>query len=149
MINSKEIGGHTYAFGKMDARRQFHVARRVGPLLALMGNVAAAVAHIPASDEAKAENAQNEEAAGRFLLFMGPLAEKLQEMSDEDLDYVINACLSVTSRKEGERWAPMMAADGRSFMFQDLALPQLLQLTVESLRENLGNFFDTVGGALA
>lgn len=144
-MNTQEINGHTYRFDRMDARKQFHVARKVGPLLAMMGNVAAAVGHLPTAAEAQAEKEQ--EAAGRFLLFMGPLAERLQEMSTADLDFVIDTCLSTAHRKEGDRWAPVMAGDGHTMMFADITMQTMLQITMGALRENLGNFFDLVGGA--
>jgi hypothetical protein len=40
MNDTVEVGGFQYRIGRIDARKQFHVARRLAPLLAGMSSVA-------------------------------------------------------------------------------------------------------------
>lgn len=118
-----QINGNTYRIGKLDARTQFHVARRLAPLLAGIG---------------KTLN-QPKNKDDLFSTF-GPLADALSRMSDEDTDYVLDKCLSVTQRAQGNQFAPVMASNGR-MMFDDIDLPAMMQLAVAVIRENIGGFF--------
>lgn len=118
-----QINGNTYRIGKLDARTQFHVARRLAPLLAGIG---------------KTLN-QPKNKDDLFSTF-GPLADALSSMSDEDTDYVLDKCLSVVHRAQGNQFAPVMTTNGR-MMFDDIDLPSMMQLAVTVVRENIGGFF--------
>ena len=96
-------------------------ARRIAPLLAGLGDVL------------------KEDAKG-FSKIISPIAEALSRMSDDDTDYVIDACLLVVQRKQGETWQSVVARNG-SLMFDDIDLPAMLQLTVAVIQQNLGSFF--------
>ncbi len=121
MSDTVEVGGHTYRIGRMPAREQFHVVRRLGP--AIMGFLASAVAK------------------GGIAGAIGPIIDHLSKMSDEDSDYVLDHCMGVVSRAQpnGE-WAKVRAPNG-ALMFQDIELPQLINLTRAVLTENLRGFF--------
>jgi hypothetical protein len=116
-----EIKGVNYRCGRMDAKKQFHVARRLAPLLAGLGG------------------AIKGDAAG-FTELISPIADALSKMSDKDTDYVIDTCLLVVQRRQGDAWQSVTARDG-SLMFDDIDLPALLQLTVAVIQQNLGSFF--------
>ena len=116
----------------MDARTQFHVTRRIAPLLATLGQAADIFGQLASMGPQG------------MLAIMSPLAERLAGMPEQDLDYVINKALAVTSRVEGERMAPVMV--GEAIMFADITGEQLMSLTVHCLQENLGNFFDLALG---
>jgi hypothetical protein len=71
-----------------------------------------------------------------ILAGIGDVATALR---DEDLDYVLNACLDVTERKQsGGKWAPLRA--NGAVMFDGLTLPVLLQVAFHVIRRNLGDF---------
>ena len=129
-MNSTEINGINYTIGKLDAFTQLHVARRLAPVLAGMFT---AFRHAP----------EIANAADDSILAMatGPLAETLAKMSNEDVDYVVNACLSVCQRQQAKGWAKVMV--NGSLMFSDIELDALLGLTVAVIQENLGRFFST------
>jgi hypothetical protein len=116
-----EVSGNVYRIGRMDARKQFHVSRRLAPLLAGLGGAIAG---------------KKEDIASTFQ----PIAEALAQMSDEDTDYILDNCLAVVSRQQGNQFAPVMARGG-NMMFEDIDLPTMMQLTITVIRENLGGFF--------
>jgi hypothetical protein len=116
-----EISGQQYRIGRLDAKRQFHVARRLAPLLAGLGG------------------ALKGEAKG-FAEMVSPIAEALAKMSDEDTDYVLDTCLLVVQRQSGQGWQSVMVKNG-GLLFQDIDLPAMLQLTVAVIQQNLGSFF--------
>lgn len=116
-----EIGGQQYRIGRLDAKKQFHVARRLAPLLAGLGG---------------ALQAESKE----FVQLVAPIADALSKMSDEDTDYVIDTCLAVVQRRQNNQWASVVVRNG-GLMFQDIDMAQMLQLTVAVIQGNLGNFF--------
>lgn len=116
-----EINGVQYRSDRMDAKKQFHVARRLAPLLAGLGG------------------ALKGDKAG-FSEFIGPIAEALSKMSDEDTDYVIDACLRLVHRRQGEVWQAVTTRSG-DLMFDDIDLPVMLRLTVAVIQQSLGGFF--------
>lgn len=129
-MNEIRIGDSTYQIGKLPAMTQFHVVRRVGPVIATMGNT---VTKLMA-------NGGNLGDEGNLMQVMGVVSEVVAKMSDADVEYVIYACLAQVKRKQGERFAPFMT--GNQFMFQaDTDMQLMMRLTFETLRENLGSFF--------
>lgn len=127
MTTDIEVNGQRYRVGKLDAMKQFHVSRRLGPLLATMG------ISLSVLGKGAEEFDLNE-----FLPLLEPITKMMAEMSDEDADYIIFTCLSVVTRLQGGRPAPV--SSGRQLMFHDIEMPTLLRLTVEVLKGNLANF---------
>ena len=122
------IGGQDYTIGKLDARRAFHVARRLAPVMSAMAG----------------------EEGGEPMNALGSMSEALAKMRDEDADHVINSCLSVCQRKNevhGTGWSPVAASNGR-LMFQDIDLPQMMQLVWAVIQENLSSFFSGLPSGL-
>lgn len=87
-----EIGGVQYRAATMDARRQFHVARRLSMLF-----------KAPASALQSLNVKTNDGTAEAITGFFDAIAE----MPDRDLDYVIDACLDTVSRKDGGAWTAL------------------------------------------
>lgn len=126
MNDTVEVGGFSYRIGRIDARKQFHVSRRLMPLLAGLGGAAAL---------------KSQAGADGFKKFLVPISEVLSKMSDEDVDYVLDACLSVCQRLQPNgQGAPVMARGG-GMMFNDIDMGQMVQLSVHVIRENLSGFF--------
>ena len=122
-MSTTEINGHTYAIGKMDARRQFHVARRLAPVM--MGLM-------KASGQEKAD----------FVTTVGPLAEAVSGLSDEDCDYVLDSCLDVVSRLDEKAGGkPIKIVRGGVLAYQDITMPEIIQLAVAVIQDNLSGFF--------
>lgn len=139
----REVGGVGYRIERLDAMKQFHVARRIAPVLPAL--VAALPSEPPPNPEAAAEGEAPKglpAVTDEFFAALGPLTEAVAKMPDEDANFIISTCLGVCLRanKHGTGWSPVMAPNGR-LMFQDIELPQMLQLTWAVIEENLGGFF--------
>lgn len=116
-----EVGGQKYRIGRIDARKQFHVARRLAPLLAGMSGLTG-------------------KSVG-FEAFIGPLTDALSGMSDEDVDYVLDVCLGVCQRLQLNGQGAPVIARGGGLMFEDIDMGQMIQLAVKVIQDNLGSFF--------
>lgn len=116
------IGDKVYRTGKMDAKTQFHVVRRLLPL----------VSSITSIDREKITAETMVQA----------IAEAIAKLSDQEVDYVLNRALSVCSRLEGgNAWMPVWNARADRLQYEDIDLSAMMQLTVAVLQENLGGFF--------
>lgn len=135
------LGADVYRIGKINAWTQFHVVRRLTPLLTAM---AAAIREkkkplltSPDPDEAGME---------KMMEGMVAMAEVLATMKDEDCDYVIRACLSVCQKKQGNMWSSMLSSDGHLMFSENTSLSNLLKLTSATLQhqEGLIDFFQNL-----
>lgn len=139
-----KIGEHEYSVGRLSARQQYHLARKIAPaVFALNSSRADAAKMLPKGlftetgmDESKFDSS----AEKALALVFGKLADALAGMSEADSDYVINTCLSVCQRKQQGGWQKVMTPNG-SMMFEDMDLRTLVQLTLGVIKENLGSFF--------
>lgn len=130
-----ELNGQAYRLNKLNAMTQFHVSRKLAsvlpsvlPLLSSVRNGALAAAMAGDADElAKAAE---------------PFGKALAEMSDENANYVLNTCLSVVLRKQGDSWRPLQSPEC-VLLFDDVDLGTLLPLVFRVLKESLGGF---IGG---
>lgn len=143
------IGERTYRTGKLNAFKQLHVARRVAPVMMSLGKTLELV--LGATPAKKANDAEAEglasvqpedttKADANAMVAMLPLAEALAAMKEEDVDYVINACLAVCELKQGDAWQRVQAGNGR-LMFDFIDLPIMMELTMTVIKENLVPFF--------
>lgn len=127
-MSQKTFDGVAYNIGNLDTFTQFHVGRRIMPIV---GRV------LPAIPILIAEGVTEEQ---RILLVAPMVAGELSQMTDADSEYVIHKCLAVVKRKdETGGWAKMM--DGRSLMFQDIKLNTMIGLVLAVIKENMGDFF--------
>ena len=132
-------GAHTYRANKLPAMKQAHVVRRLAPFLsALMGAVpegqAKTMLKAPKGKDSKAD------VAALGVAALGPLLDTLASMTDEQVEYVIHACLSVVERKQSTGgWAPAMS--GEQLQFEDLDMTGLLAITRNVLQRDLAGFF--------
>lgn len=118
------INNIKYQIGKLDAFKQLHLARRLAPCLFALGKVSS-------------ENLDIEGSAA--LALMGPIAEALSKMDDNDVNYIVTTCLNVCERQQSQGFARVM--NGSNLMFQDIDLSIMMQLAIAVIKENLGNFF--------
>lgn len=116
-----ELDGHTYRVGKLDARAQFHIVRRLAPVL---GELA------PALQGGKGG-----------LDALPPIATAVAKLSDADADYCIFGLLKVVSRRQpnGLGWGPVSTEN--LLMYDDIGMTQMLKLAWEALTFNMSGFF--------
>lgn len=118
------VGEKEYKSGKLSAFQQFHVARKLGPMLAKM-----------------APSAQVNGEATSVLSLMAPMLDALSQASEADCDYVLQRCLSVVQRHQGNNaWAPIWNDAAKRFQFEDIDMVTMLEIAVQVLMDNLGNF---------
>ncbi|HET6804876.1 MAG TPA: hypothetical protein VFH59_05465 [Frateuria sp.] len=117
-----EINGQQYRAAKLDAFKQFHVSRRLAPVLSgLAGTV--------------------EDGAADFSAFLQPIAEAVARMSDADCDFILDACLASVQRQQGTSWSFIYAGAKQALMFDDIDMAVMLQIAAKVIQENLGGFF--------
>lgn len=128
-----ELGGQVYRTGKLDAMRQFHLSRRLAPIIPPL---------IPVF--IKLKNGGLEQDMLGFAGALGPFADGLAAMSDEASEYILGTCLSVVQRKGGKTWANVWDVQGKVCMFDDMQLPDMVQLTLRVIQDNLGPFISGI-----
>lgn len=130
-----EIGGKKYKLNKINAMIQFHIVRRVGPLVAdsfgVMGKIA----------KTKTAGLSQEKQLEQFAKMAEPIMKGLSKLSDEDSEYVLYRLLAAVEIHQPEHniWARVASSD--SGMQFDLDLPVMMQLAVKSFMFNLKGFF--------
>ncbi len=133
-----QIGGSLYRTkGKIDARQQFHIARRLAPLvgqIVSLGPLLQTALSGPAIDPSAVE------------ALIVPFSTALAKIPDEDCDYVLDRCLSVVQAQRTQPngavvWADVWSGRVGRMMFEDITLPQMMQIAAEVLQENLAGFF--------
>ncbi|MCA7959508.1 hypothetical protein LGM14_18580 [Burkholderia multivorans] len=170
MATEIELNGTRYAIGKLSAMQQFHVSRRIAPIIPPMipvlmkfyaeleqadvarhQAVANAALATLAEGEAPGQEAEAPPPAAdksRELLSMvdaiapvlQPFADALAGLKDEDAEYVFGTCLSVVERWQGAGWAKVWNITHKTSMFDDIGIDVMLPLVVRVVVANLGSF---------
>lgn len=136
-MNTFSCGEYNYSASKMDARKQFHVVRRMAPFLGGL---------LPSF--AKLEGKKMSEASTEEMMSVLPgVADALAGMDDETADYVIFGLLACARRQQdqGLGWAPV--SNGNAIMFDDIDMAQMLTIAGRVLVANLGSFFAVLKSA--
>ena len=108
-----EVNGKEYRLAKLNAMTQFHVSRRIMPIIASM--------------------AGDGDVMSKILGAVGHL-------SDEDSEYVIGKCLTGCLRKRDDGGYAKIYQNG-NFLFEDIGLAEIIRLTMATIEENLTDFF--------
>lgn len=147
-MTTTTIDGNNYRAGRLNALQQFHVGRRLAPIMAAMGAKAVSLT-APVGD--RASDREGAEPAGNMLADFVPMlpviAEIISKMSDEDTDYVIFTSLSAIEREAVPgQWQLMVPNPAqRRLMFQDIDAAVMMRLVAFSLQENLSGFLKVLG----
>ena len=132
-----EIGGQVYRLGQMDAMLQFHVARKLAPVVASLGT---SVFELKAASEPLEQDQW-------ILKALGPVMNVVASMDKDAVDFIMTSSLGVVSRRaEDGRFTAIQVAN--KLMFLDINMPTMFRLVVEVLKENLGSFFGEALGGL-
>jgi hypothetical protein len=130
-----EIGSRKFKLGKIDAFKQFHIVRRIGPILSDM---------LPAMKDVQkvgmGDNLTESQKLDAFAEIAAPIMTGISKLSDQDADRVLFGLLgSVEVQQPGGNWAKV--ATDSMLMIQDLELPVLLQIAGRAFAFNLSGFF--------
>jgi len=129
-----DVDGHHYRARKMNAFQQFHVARRLAPLISEMLQMGDAL------------RAMGEDPKKLIV----PFADALSRVSDDDCNYVLGVCLSMVQRMQGGNgagiaWADAWSERAHRVMFEDIDnLQPMMEIVVNVLMDNLQGFFGGV-----
>ncbi len=131
-----ELGGKKFKLNKIDAFKQFHIVRRLAPILAdlipAMKNMAATAKNMASASESEKFEA--------FAEIATPLLNGLSKLSDTDANLVLHGLLaSVGMSQQPAGWAKI--SNGEMLMFADMELPILLQLAGRAFSFNMSAFF--------
>lgn len=130
-----EIGSRKFKLSKIDAFKQFHIVRRIGPILSDL---------LPAMrDAGKFKNMDllsEDEKLEQIAKFAAPFMTGLSKLTDADADLVLFGLLSSVEMQQAQgNWAKI--ASNSMLMMQDLELPILLQIAGRAFMFNLSGFF--------
>jgi hypothetical protein len=128
-----EVNGRKFKLSKLDAFKQFHVVRRLGPIL---GDIIPVAKELKNLDAAKLNEEQQFDAIAKLAQ---PIMSGLSRLSDADAEVVLNGLLSGVEVQHMGAWARIVR-DGH-MMIQDMELPLLLQCAGRSFVYNLAGFF--------
>lgn len=125
------IGEKQFRSGKLDAMKQFHVSRRIAPIIPTL---------VPIFVKVAKDGGSTGDIEGIAEL-LGPFAEGIASLSDESSEYVISTCLSVVRRQTGaNQWAFVWNQQGNTCMFDDMDIGDIIQIVVKVISESLGPF---------
>jgi hypothetical protein len=143
------VKGTEYKFEKIDALSQFHIVRRLAPIV---GELAAVVANsgILKSGKKFEEMSFNELDFDAIAKDITPVLSSLSKIPDEDMNYALFGLLKGVYRKQdGGGWA-RVTTDTRLFMFEDIKqdLQLMMVLAGKSFSANLGGFINALPSGL-
>ncbi|MCG7221219.1 MULTISPECIES: phage tail assembly chaperone [Acinetobacter] len=131
------IGEHDYTIGRLNALDQFHVSRKIAPIVPTLMPIISEVAKADLDaiiDSIKEGNNDDLDDLEPLAQALEPLMDAFSKMPEEDVNYIIHKCLSVVKRGSS------VVCRGQSIMFDDLDMVQILPLVVAVIRVSLGNF---------
>ncbi len=133
MATEFEQGGAKYRIKKLNAIEQWHLNRKIAPLLPPLIPVFLKIARTKGGLTGDIEGVAS---------FLGPFAEGIAGMSDEASEYVINTCLSAIQREvTANVWSPVWSAAGRTSPFPELNdLSNVIPMVVKVIWDALGPF---------
>lgn len=129
------VGTKDFKLCKIDAFKQFHIVRRIAPILSeLLPSLAGAQKIATQKDLSESEKFEE------FAKIAAPFMAGLSKLSDEDSNRVLFGLLSsVEVKQESGNWAKV--STDSMLMMQDLELPVLLQIAGKAFMFNLAGFF--------
>lgn len=126
------LAGNVYRIGKMGTFDQFHLTRKLAPIVPKLAPALIAYS--------KSSSAKSDDGIEGLVGAFAPFADMLASMSKEDSEFILVAGLSVVQRMDGAGWVNAWNTAANVPQFQDIGLDVMLPLVVAAIRENLGNF---------
>lgn len=141
MGNEFEIGGRKFKVGKLNTFKQFHIVRRIAPILADL---------LPAITELQKQSKNkkiqvNQDNFEDTATILAPVLTGFSKLSDVDSEFVLFGLCSCVEVQIANSWSKV--ATDSMLMVQDLDLPALLQIAGRSFVANLAGFFATLPAA--
>lgn len=118
----------SYSIGRLSCKKQFAVARRLGPFI---GDAVPSIRQLIDGSTPFLD---------RAVVLVPTIVKTLANLKDEDCDFIFDSCLVVVKMQKPEGWFPLTTPDGGTMMYP-IKLPEMLQLTAEVVKANLLDFF--------
>lgn len=130
-----KIGEREFKLSKINALKQYHVTRRIAPI---MSELLPTIAEL-AKSKKSVDNLTEEDQFDQIAKFAQPIMTGLSKLNDADAEMVLFTLLyAVEIKQTTGNWARV--SSGNSLMFDDLDLPLLLNAAGRSLVFNLQGF---------
>lgn len=143
-VATTTIDGTDFQIMRIDAVKQFHIARRLAPAMAAILPALGIFDKIKSLGSEDGESGPMVYKEGAFREIIGELpaiARVFADMTDSDAEYVINAALDVCYRKQATGWARVRS--GGVTMLADLTMPTIMQLVFAAIKGNMESYFPT------
>jgi hypothetical protein len=137
-----ELSGHKYVVTKLKAKQQFHIVRRLLPVMKsfapLIERAAEQMRDLPQNTDRSKLNLNVDDSEAIAMLL-----DAIENLTDESSDFIIDMCLNAVQRvvhtPEGARLQPI-TVNGR-LLFEELDdLAVQIRIVWEVLSNNLANF---------
>lgn len=137
------LGEGTYRINKLNAFQQFHLSRKVAPIIPTLVPV-----FLKLQKSAKPKEGSDEQAAqnplsgdiGSMAEMMQPFADAIAHMPDETAEFILSTCLSAVKRKQADGWFDVWSSNQNVCMFDDIDLGVMMKLSFRVIVESLGPF---------
>lgn len=120
------IGGESYRLEKLTTFEQFHLSRKIAPLMPPL---------VPVFMQLD-ENVS----VDKLMEVMAPLTEELANMDDKAAEYVMATALGAVRKQQGDKWMPVWNKDAKTLMFTDMDLGTAMELVYRVVADSLGPF---------
>lgn len=143
------LGGINYRGNHIDVMKQFHVSRRLAPMIVGLKRLLPKLLQQSAPEDilAAAKLGQLDSSTEMMIADLEPLLEALNRMTDEDADYIIGVCLTSLQREmvNGLGWTAVWSpGNPGQLMFTDITMPQMMQMVAMVIWNNLRGFMPGV-----
>ncbi|CAB4149543.1 hypothetical protein UFOVP558_7 [uncultured Caudovirales phage] len=132
-----QIGERHFKLSKINALKQYHIVRRIAPIL---GDILPSIKDVAGAMKDQAKLTEQEK-FDQIAVMAGPLFSGMAKLSDKDSEIVLFGLLAAVEMKQPETnsWARLVVND--QMMFQDLDLPTMLQAAGRAFMFNMAGFF--------
>lgn len=123
-----EIGGRKFKLNKLDAFKQFHVMRKLAPILSDLLPIAQKLTKQGASDEAYMES-------------LTPIMNGVAKLDDSVAEFILmSLCHAVEIQSQNPPFNYARVSQNGMLMFQDLNLLMLFQIAIKAFMFNMTDF---------
>ncbi len=132
--NSFDFAGRKFKLSKINALKQFHIVRRIAPILGELGPM---MVQMGKSKKAELSEDDRLDAMAKVI---APIMNGLSKLTDQDANLVLTGLLgAVEMQQSSGNWAKL--ANGDNLMFDDLELPVMLNAAGRAFVFNMAGFF--------
>lgn len=129
------VNGQNYRSARIDAMRQFHLSRKLAPIIPTLIPV-----FLQLAEAAKTSGKPLSSDMSSLSGLLEPFAEGIASMSDEHAEYILGTCMSVVQRQQGAAWMSVWNSGQKVCMFDDIDAGAMIQIGFQVIRESLGPF---------